>query len=132
MIDGASNMFDIVVALLERAREKGLELKPLPRDEYPDAEPELWIATPDGHYAWVHESWVHLGIAGEMKSAEFYSDLVPGYTLDQINVLPVEGRPDLYGRFTHIRFRRDESYYDWRQKCNARAESAAETSRMRA
>lgn len=111
--DPSFDAFYLSLDAVARAAARGIELSPLPRVTYADCPPwvagEVVQATPRGHYfaLCVDEAQV-VAVDDYRSSPGTYDDLLQGYEVDAVEVMPVvqPNRPDLQGRFVRIHYLR--------------------------
>jgi hypothetical protein len=107
--------FYLSLKAIENARAKRIELLPMPRYSGPDALPHepgcVMRSTPRGHYFALQEDMAQITIVDDHRpAAETYSDLIPGYEVELIEVIPSIGDDgkeivEERGRFSRVLYK---------------------------
>ena len=111
--DPSFDAFYLSLDAFARAAARGIELSPLPRATCADCPPwvagEVIQATPKGHYfAFCVDEAQVVAVDDYRSSPGTYDDLLQGYGVDAVEVMPVvqPATADLHGRFVRIHYLR--------------------------
>jgi hypothetical protein len=100
------NFFEISINTLDRAAAKRIELRPFPC--VPGFLPTVTYDTPRGHYIILEEYRAQIIAVDDYRSAaNTYGDLIDGYVLSKIHILPIEEGFPLSKKFVSMEYLRE-------------------------